>query len=47
MDLVSDNNGWLGAVWEAWGGRWGGRFSKPDPVHFEVTDGMLQRWFGA
>jgi len=24
------------AVWEALGGRWGGRFSKPDPVHFDV-----------
>lgn len=43
MDLVSDNNDWLGLVWEAWGGRWGGRFS--DPVHFEVTDAMLARWF--
>jgi len=23
---------WLGAVWESWGGRWGG---KRDPVHFQ------------
>jgi len=23
-----------GAVWESWGGRWGGRFG--DPIHFEV-----------
>lgn len=24
----------LGALWESWGGRWGGRFN--DPVHFDV-----------
>lgn len=24
---------WLGAVWEHWGGRWGG---ARDPVHFQV-----------
>lgn len=24
-----------GAVWEALGGRWGGRFKAYDPVHFE------------
>lgn len=23
-----------GAVWESWGGRWGGRFN--DPIHFEA-----------
>lgn len=23
-----------GALWESWGGRWGGRFK--DPIHFEV-----------
>lgn len=23
-----------GAVWESWGGTWGGRFN--DPIHFEV-----------
>lgn len=23
-----------GALWESWGGRWGGRFN--DPIHFEV-----------
>ncbi len=23
---------WLGAVWEYWGGRWGG---ARDPVHFQ------------
>jgi LAS superfamily LD-carboxypeptidase LdcB len=23
-----------GALWEKWGGRWGGRFN--DPIHFEV-----------
>lgn len=26
----------IGGVWESWGGRWGGRFSSPDPIHFEV-----------
>jgi len=25
----------LGEVWESWGGRWGGRYRKPDPVHFQ------------
>lgn len=24
----------LGALWESWGGRWGGRFD--DPIHFEA-----------
>lgn len=24
----------LGAIWESWGGRWGGRFG--DPIHFEA-----------
>lgn len=24
---------WLGKVWEAWGGKWGG---ERDPVHFQV-----------
>lgn len=24
----------LGAIWESWGGRWGGRFG--DPIHFEL-----------
>jgi len=24
---------WLGAVWESWGGRWGG---ARDPVHFQI-----------
>lgn len=24
-----------GEVWEALGGKWGGRFRKYDPVHFE------------
>lgn len=23
-----------GAIWESWGGRWGGRFH--DPIHFEI-----------
>lgn len=29
---------WLepgGLLWEAMGGRWGGRFSVPDPIHFD------------
>lgn len=25
----------LGRVWESAGGRWGGRFRKPDPIHFD------------
>lgn len=25
-----------GAIWESWGGRWGGRFRNLDPIHFEV-----------
>lgn len=33
-DMVSDNNPWLGLVWEAFGGKYGGR---RDPVHFGVT----------
>jgi len=24
---------WLGALWESWGGRWGG---TRDPVHFQI-----------
>jgi len=24
---------WLGAIWEHWGGRWGG---ERDPVHFQI-----------
>ena len=33
--VVSSPEGqrWLGAVWEYWGGRWGGRFN--DEVHFD------------
>lgn len=31
IDLVSDDNEWLGRVWEHWGGRYGG---KADPIHF-------------
>jgi len=26
----------LGHVWENWGGRWGGRFRRRDPIHFEA-----------
>ena len=43
MDMVAEDLGWLGEVWEHWGGRWGGRFR--DPIHFEVTDAMLSRWY--
>lgn len=25
-----------GRLWESWGGRWGGRFHRLDPIHFEV-----------
>jgi len=24
-----------GELWEAMGGRWGGRFQNPDPIHFD------------
>ena len=37
FDLVVSSpeaQAWLGAVWEAWGGRWGGRFG--DPIHFDI-----------
>lgn len=27
---------WMGAVWQSWGGRWGGAFGHPDPIHFEA-----------
>ena len=33
FDMVSDNNAALGALWQSWGGRWGG---ATDPVHFTV-----------
>jgi hypothetical protein len=29
----------VGAVGESFGLRWGGRFSRPDPGHFELTSG--------
>lgn len=25
-----------GRVWESWGGTWGGRFGRPDPIHFQA-----------
>lgn len=25
-----------GRVWEAWGGTWGGRFRRDDPIHFQA-----------
>lgn len=28
----------LGQFWESIGGRWGGRFSKPDGNHYEYAD---------
>lgn len=27
---------WAGAVWESWGGTWGGRFHSPDRIHFQA-----------
>jgi hypothetical protein len=32
----------VGAVGEALGLRWGGRFSRPDPGHFELTGAGAQ-----
>lgn len=32
IDLTSDDNEWLGAVWRHWGGSW----SKTDDVHYGV-----------
>ena len=29
----------LGEWWEAQGGRWGGRFTRPDGNHFELPEG--------
>lgn len=26
---------YLGEMWESMGGRWGGRFRKSDPIHFD------------
>lgn len=26
---------YLAGIWKGWGGRWGGDFQRPDPVHFE------------
>lgn len=26
---------WLGSIWESMGGRWGGRFTRYDPIHFD------------
>jgi hypothetical protein len=25
-----------GRTWESWGGTWGGRFGRTDPIHFEA-----------
>ena len=40
FDLTSDNNDALGALWEQWGGVWGGRFvgrqGRRDPIHFQL-----------
>lgn len=33
FDMISDDNPWLGLVWEYWGGRYGG---KNDSVHFSA-----------
>lgn len=37
FDMVSDDNEWLGAVWNNWGGKW----SPTDSVHFG-----LHNWRG-
>jgi len=29
--------GFLGGIWQALGGRWGGTFPTPDPNHFELA----------
>lgn len=34
FDMVVDDPQWLGAVWQHWGGYWGG---SRDPVHFGIT----------
>lgn len=34
FDMSATNLPALGALWESWGGRWGGRYR--DPIHFEV-----------
>lgn len=34
FDMLSDDMARLGAIWESWGGRWGGRFN--DAVHYEL-----------
>lgn len=36
IDLVSDDNPRLGAIWRSWGGSWGG---SSDPIHFEWPSG--------
>ena len=33
FDMISNDNPWLGLVWEYWGGRYGG---KRDSVHFSA-----------
>ena len=30
----------LGQIWKAMGGRWGGHFSTPDPNHFDIPVGF-------
>lgn len=34
--LSSSQLAQLGALWESWGGRWGGNFRAKDEIHFEV-----------
>lgn len=36
FDVVAADLGFLGFVWESWGGTWGGRMHPIDPVHFEA-----------
>lgn len=38
--FVSDMPGWMPDMWKAHGFRWGGDFSWPDPMHYEVAPGV-------
>lgn len=45
FDMVCQPRGYLpdlGALWESWGGTWGGRWRNPDVIHFELP-GASQR----
>ena len=38
FDMVCDDLPWAGALWQSWGGVWGG---AGDPVHFQVPGPRL------